>query len=256
MDKTPLFDLFWENAKLNSERAVVMSETIAEDAGTPSPAPRLEYSDEAVRLPMPRDKLQDVLAARRSVRLFAPDALTLAHLGGLFAGLAATADGRRVWPSGGAKYSVEAYAMLLRAPGGLAGRIVYYNADGHSFSSVGPCPDWAELAPALSFNADPGPAAVVVLAAFPSRSTIKYGERGARLVLLEGGACMQNLSLRAAQGGLAGVLLGGLHDETIKEYLGLQGGEAIILGGYACGLPVGGRGRAAAPGVRPPSWWW
>jgi len=90
----------------------------------------------------------------------------------------------------------------------------------------------------VSFSADPSPAAVIVLVGFPSRTTEKYGERGARFMLMEGGICMQNLSLRAAESGLAGVLLGGLHDEAIKTYLHLEDTEALILGGYACGLPV------------------
>lgn len=234
---TPLFDLFWENTKLNAERGLVIADAIARDAESGHPAPRLEYADELTKLPMPRDKLQDVLSARRSERLFGPEPLTLAQLGGLFAGLTATPDGRRVWPSGGGKYPVEAFAMLLRAPGGLQGRIVYYNADAHSFSSVGPCPGWDALAPVLTFSADPPPAAVIVFTAFPSRSMAKYGERGARFVLIEGGICMQNISLRAAQSGLAGVLLGGLHDEAVKGLLGLTDSEAIILGAYACGLP-------------------
>lgn len=239
MKKTPLFNLFWENTKLNRERSLVLAESITLDAEVHHTKPKLEYPDELIRLPLPKDRLQNALTSRCSIRQFSHDGLSLAHLGSLFAGLAMKSDGFRVWPSGGAKYPVEAFAVLLRAPTDLQGRIVYYNADNHSFSTVATaCPDWTELASVFSFSAAPPPAAIIILVGFPARTTEKYGERGARFVLMEGGICMQNLSLRAAESGLAGVLLGGLHDEAIKTLLQLEDTEAIILGGYACGLPV------------------
>jgi SagB-type dehydrogenase family enzyme len=188
-----------------------------------------------------------VMEARHSGRNFSARNLDLKQLGSLFAALATTTDGRRVWPSGGAKYPIEAYGLLLRAEAPLEGKIVYYNADRHSFSSVGQCPSWDELAPVLSFSADPYPAAVVVLVGFPARNTQKYGERGGRFILFEAGICMQNLSLRAQQSGLEGVLLGGLHDDSIKVWLGLGDTEAQILGGFACGRAPAAKWRFSNP---------
>ena len=87
----------------------------------------------------------------------------------------------------------------------------------------------------------------MVLVGFPSRNTAKYGERGGRFVLFEAGICMQNLSLRAQQSGLEGVLLGGLHDDRVRAWLGLDDTEALILGGFACGRAPAAKRRFRNP---------
>jgi SagB-type dehydrogenase family enzyme len=75
-----------------------------------------------------------------------------------------------------------------------------------------------------------GAALVLVITAFFVRSTIKYRERGYRMILLEAGEVAQNLSLLATAMGLGTCALGGFLDNEISSLLGADGfAEAALL---------------------------
>jgi SagB-type dehydrogenase family enzyme len=83
-----------------------------------------------------------------------------------------------------------------------------------------------------------GAAAILVIGAVFGRTSVKYGERGYRLVLLDAGHAMQNALLAATGLGLAACPLGGFVDDEMNALVGLDGiGENVV---YACAL---GRSR-------------
>lgn len=78
---------------------------------------------------------------------------------------------------------------------------------------------------------------MVVAVLFAGRLTGKYDERGGRFALLEAGAVMQQLSLAAAELGLAGVVAGGLIDNYWAGQLGVAQAGGRVAFGYLVGHP-------------------
>jgi nitroreductase len=66
----------------------------------------------------------------------------------------------------------------------------------------------------------------------------KYGERGARFLLLEAGHLMQNLCLLSASLGMATVPLGAFFEGEISRELCLPRTDAVLYTGV-CGVPAG-----------------
>ena len=239
----PLFDLFWENSTLGPATIGRFADRMARSAGDVPAAPALQYPGADVELPRPRDALGGVMDARSSERGFADRLLQRRELGAIFSAFARTRRGARTFPSAGATYAVDVFALLNKVDGGLSGRAVYYNHDNHSLSDVAAVPEWPEYADAVNLECEGTPHVLVVFVAFPERTTAKYGERGGRFVLFEVGHAAQNLALRLAACGLAGCEAGGLFDRRIKELLRLERTDARIALGYACGLPRDARPR-------------
>lgn len=71
--------------------------------------------------------------------------------------------------------------------------------------------------------------ALVITAVFV-RSTIKYRERGYRMILMEAGEVAQNLALLAGAMGLASCAVSGFLDNDLSRLLGADGfAEAALL---------------------------
>jgi SagB-type dehydrogenase family enzyme len=241
-DPAPLFRLFWENSSLNRARTPGFAASLEADARRVRWQSQLFYGGADRRLPTPKDKLFRIQSQRASDRRFSGRPLSSRQLGSLFAGFDARPDGRRLLPSGGGKYPVETFALLFSVAGHDTPTAVYYNADNHSLSPVGPCPPFNEIAMELGILPAPGdacaPAACFLFVVFPTRSTLKYGERGGRFALIEVGHYAQNLGLRLAHEGLAGYELGGVREARMARILGLEAADAMVMLGYAVGSRV------------------
>ena len=70
-----------------------------------------------------------------------------------------------------------------------------------------------------------------------ARTRAKYGARGLRFLLLEGGHLMQNLCLIAADAGLATVPLGGFFEQPLARALQLPTTDEVLYTGV-CGRPM------------------
>jgi len=173
-------------------------------------------------------RFADLLQRRRSVRSFAPDSLTMREIGQLLwaAGGTTARDERfmhRTTPSAGALYPLEFY--LLDARG-----IARYDAQAHALEWVHAGDRRAELAQAALGQAWVREApVVVVIAAEPERTKVKYGERGDRYVLMEVGLAAQNLLLQAVALDLAGVPVGAFDDRAADRALALPGNRSALL---------------------------
>lgn len=83
--------------------------------------------------------------------------------------------------------------------------------------------------------------ATIVIAAVPSRTTAKYGERGVRYVAMEAGHAAENIYLQAEALDLATVVIGAFDDDGVRELIGLPE-EVEVLYLMPVGHPIPGKG--------------
>ncbi len=238
MTSSELYDLFWENSSLSDATVPAFRAAIEEWSGTAAAPAGLRYASPDLPLRRPSDRQFKQMLRRRSARAFSDRALDERRLGGVLAAFGSSGEGgRRMYGSAGATYPLEVFCLLTNCRGPAAGQVAYYNADNHSLAALGELPPYAGYADAI--NLDTGgtvPQLVVVLVAFAERATAKYGERGGRFALIEAGQAVQSLALRLVAEGMVGCALGGLVDDRVKRLLRLEGTDAQIVLGYACGL--------------------
>ncbi|MER7989426.1 SagB family peptide dehydrogenase [Streptomyces noursei] len=252
------------------ERAVHARSGLGPDAaagrGTPPPA-RLHHPgvDAVIALPdgadAPSRPLADVLAARRSVRGYAPDPVPLPLLAALLARAArvrghlaprAYQQTQRPAPSGGARHSLEIH-LVARAVAGLSPGAYHYDPFAHALHRLAPWSD--ELAafqqrtvtdPALL---DQAPPASLCLTAVAARTTWKYEGMALSLIYRDTGCLMQTLSLTATDLGLASCLTGRMEAPFTAPFLPPSLRARLShVGNMALGLPTS---PLAAPDVTP-----
>jgi len=172
--------------------------------------------------------LETLLQERVSVRAFASDTLTAAEVGQLLwaAGGQTHAGERfthRTVPSAGALYPLEIYVVASSGVG-------RYSVADHSIEWHQEVDRRAGLSAAAygqrCFKDVP---LIVVIAADPSRTTVKYGIRGERYATMEAGFACQNLLLEAVARGLGAVAVGAFDDDHVRNVVGLPAGELPLL---------------------------
>jgi len=186
------------------------------------PSPRLEGSM----------SLEAAIAARRSVRSFEPDDLSLEQIGQLL-WAAQGITGRRTYlraaPSAGGRCPLEFY--VCRPDG-----VWHYQPEGHRLirhleEDVRPA--LVDAAWGQKFLAE-APVVFAVSGVF-ARTTSRYGDRGrVRYVPMDAGHAAQNLLLQAVALGLGSVPVGAFDDAAVTRVLRLPSDqEPLYL------LPVG-----------------
>jgi len=181
-----------------------------------------------VSLPPPSQEegrltLVKALQARRSVRNFTDEPLSLAQISRLLwsaQGITA-AGGFRTAPSAGALYPLELYLVSGNTTD-LAEGIYRYDPQGQELELVatgdrrGPLSDAAFAQHWINESA-----AIIAVAAVPSRTTRKYGNRGVRYVHMEAGHAAQNVYLQAVSLGLGTTTVGAFYDDRVRTVLTL-----------------------------------
>lgn len=182
--------------------------------------------------------LAAVLAKRRSIREFSGGSLATAELSQLlWAGQGITnAAGYRTAPSAGALYPLELYVAVAEVES-LGAGIYRYAPETHRLQPVAPGDRRRQVSQAaLSQGWIADSAMVIAIAAIPSRTTRKYGDRGVRYVHMEAGHVAQNVCLQAACLDLAVTPVGAFRDDDVRRVLAMPDeAEPIYL------LPVGRR---------------
>ena len=128
--------------------------------------------------------LNRILLERRTVRAFAPRALSLPQVAGLLwaAQGVSSPDGLRTAPSAGALYPLELHLVAGRVEGLSPGHYRYVPAQ-HALQAVQAGDMRRGIAQVALNQAWVAEApAVVVITAVDSRTTAKYGPRGVRYV--------------------------------------------------------------------------
>jgi SagB-type dehydrogenase family enzyme len=252
-DRSSLSEVFHENTKLGRWSARAYSAWILNYSRERRGRPPLQGGKaytlmERRELPpaAPRDQLERTIAARRSVREFSGAPLALADLSRLLFFTYGRTDTRgvlRAVASGGALYPLELYAAALRVDGLEPGLYHYGAESGHlDVVSSGNClPALKEVVNWASIDIDRASLLLVVTAAF-RRSTIKYQDRGYRMILMEAGEAAQNLCLMATSLDLGVCLIGGFDDDGLSELIEIDGVEEAPLLVAVVGQPAPANG--------------
>jgi SagB-type dehydrogenase family enzyme len=233
--RADLYELFWENSKLNAATVRPFSTRIGSYPASPVPRP-LRFPTPDIFLERPRDALARLMARRKSDRVFSDAPVSPRQLGRLFGAFACSSGRSRTFASAGATYPVEIFCLLNNVDSSLTGHAVYYNSDRHSLSVVDEIPAWERYADAVNIETVGVPQLVFVFVVVAERTTHKYGERGGRFALIEVGHAAQNLALRLAEEGMVGCIAGGLYDDAFRALLRLEAARAHVALGYVCGL--------------------
>ncbi len=188
-----------------------------------------------VLLPPPRTEgmysVEQALASRRSVRMFAPRPLRLTDASQLLwacQGISGPGE-LRTAPSAGALYPLEVYIVAGEVEGLAPGIYRYLSAD-HALETIRIGDFRNELSEsALNQSAVRNAPAVLVIAAVYDRTTEKYGERGIRYVDMEAGHAAENVYLQAGSLGIGTVSIGAFHDGEVQRILLLDEEEPLYL---------------------------
>lgn len=202
---------------------------------------------EAARLPgaaefedTPLSKsLRKVVLKRRSVREFSGKPISLNNLANIiFNAYGITTEvtlkfgigqKMRAVPSGGALYPLELYVASLNV-NGLPPGIYHYNVEAHSLELVREGQFKAELGHAIFYEEMfKSVSALFIITGMLKRSSMKYGERAYRFMMLEAGHVGQNITLTAVALGLGSVMLGGFYDNDVDEIIGVDGVSETTL---------------------------
>jgi SagB-type dehydrogenase family enzyme len=261
-----LCEIFHENSKLTPLAARTMRAEVAlfDRAArlmTRPRSPRKVYSlADTIELPdggPPADALERAIAGRPAAPAFSGAAVTRPELARLLLysyGFTPPGSGCRAVASGGSLYPLELYAVAWKVED-LEPAVYHYDPASHRLDVVAR----GDFLPRLSQcvwldDVDAASAALVlVITAFFARSTIKYRERGYRMVLMEAGQVAQNLGLLATAQGLASRALDGFLDNELSALIGADGfAEAallpVIVGRAAEPAPAAGDRTAGSGG--------
>jgi SagB-type dehydrogenase family enzyme len=178
-----------------------------------------------VRLPDPHSdnvvSLEAALRARRSVREFSGDPVTLEQISRLlWAAQGIThGDGLRTAPSAGALYPLELCVAAGHVENLAAGAYSYRPVD-HRLEVL-ESGDLRSQMQAASVDQEcvGSAAAVIAFSAVYERVTGKYGDRGVLYAHVEAGLAAQNSGLMAAVVGLGAVLVGSFDARAVSRVL-------------------------------------
>ena len=186
------------------------------------------------RVHPPAADIFEVLARRRSERLYARRSLSLEELALLLwaaQGVTARA-GRyllRTAPSAGALYPIETYLSVHRVEG-LPPGLYHLEIPDWALALLSPGNFGPEIKEAALGQGFCETAAVVfVWSAVPRRTMAKYGSRGVRYIFLDAGHLVQNLLLAAEALDLAACPVGAFLDDALNQLLGLDGEEETVI---------------------------
>lgn len=182
---------------------------------------------ETMKLPEPKltspISIEQALAARRSVRDYQEDSLTLQQVSQLmWAAQGITSDwGGRTSPSAGALYPLEIF-LLAGQVKGLNPGLYRYEPGKHAIILIKKGDLRQKLSEASLDQEEILKAqATIIISAVYERTMGKYGERGIRYVHMEVGSAGENIYLQAESLGLGTVFIGAFEDEEVKQALGI-----------------------------------
>jgi len=189
-----------------------------------------EAGPKAIGLPAPRAtgtvSVEGALRARRSLRTFSAQPLTLAEVGQLLWAAQGVTDpsGRRTAPSAGACYPLELYLVAGNVTG-LAPGVYRYRPSEHDLIPVAMGDRRAAVAKACRQGWVAEAPASVAFAAIYARTAKKYPDRAARYIPIEVGAAAENLALQAVALGLGTTVVGAYDDAALAQALGSASDE-------------------------------
>jgi SagB-type dehydrogenase family enzyme len=186
-------------------------------------------------------ELERTIAERRSIRDFSGAPLGLEELARLLFFTYGRTDPRgyfRAVASAGAVFPLELYVVALKVDG-LEPGVYHYGVENGSLDVVKPGDHLDALKQVLAWDGidlDNASLAIVMTAVF-RRNSVKYLDRGYRMVLVEAGEAAQNLCLLATSMKLGACLLGGFRDDLLSDLLDVDGVDEAPLVPVLLGRP-------------------
>lgn len=132
---------------------------------------------------------------------------------------------KRPYPSGGGRYPLEIYPVILRGSDKLKSGIYHYNVKFHSLELLKKgkfTNQIKELTGKINEVVIGNCSVLFVITAVFNRNEIKYGNRSYRYTLLECGHLAQNMCLTATALELKCCTIGGFIDNEMNNFLSLD----------------------------------
>jgi len=138
----------------------------------------------------------------------------------------------RAQPSGGARYPIETYVVVLAGSEEVPTGIYHYDIKNHELDILKQREFLSEdLSKLFGYEFAKNASSIIVMTAIFARNQIKYGERGYRHILLEAGHIGQNLYLISTALGLGCCALSGISDIEFEKLLEIDGvTESVVYG--------------------------
>jgi len=176
--------------------------------------------------------LFEAIKKRASKRDMVPENINLDELSVLLkyscgiTHMTAEGDRKRAQPSGGARFPIETYCLIVKPGDGLAPGLFHYNVEGHYLETLLKKEFTKEdLDKIATYEFVKDASLIIFLTAIFWRNQNKYGQRGYRFILQESGHIAQNIYLVSEALNLKCCALGGfrISDEQIEKLLDIDG---------------------------------
>jgi len=223
-----LYQLFNENTKIFMFPKEVLDERFVESITKSyyKVYPRFKKVNLPVESLDNRKEFENLLLKRRSARVFNDEGISVSDLSRLLlfsAGVFKTNQRvKRTYPSAGARYPLEIYPIVFKSSD-LKQGIYHYNVKDHCLEMCRSGDFFPDLKKIINQELMENSALALIITAIFHRTTMKYGDRGYRFVLLDAGHLAQNIYLQATSLELGCCAIGGFLDHELDELLGLDG---------------------------------
>ncbi len=175
-------------------------------------------------------KLEEVLNSRESVRDFSKNPISLNKLAGLLyysCGIKKNKSGvNRFYPSPGGRYPLEVYILSLNLP--IPKGFYHYYVKNNSLEKMFEF-NKKDLDKITSIPWVKNAGCLIFISSVFKRNTIKYMNRGYRMMLQESGHMAHNFYLNAAALNLGICAIGGFVDDGVNKLLDLDGIEESVI---------------------------
>jgi SagB-type dehydrogenase family enzyme len=263
--KSSLSEIFHENTKLTPLSGRAYSLHIEQVGKSPTAKGLMAepykvytlFDREKLTAPPPQNELEKLIVARRSERHYTGEAVSQEELARLLFYTYGRTELRRNFrpvASGGGLFPLEFY-VVARNVSRLEQGIYHYDVENDYLDAVNRGDHWEALKQCVWFkdiDVDDAALVIIISAAF-LRSTMKYQDRGYRMILMEAGEAAQNLSLLCIPLGLSACLLGGFLDDALSDLLGIDGVDEAPLLPIVIGRKQV-RETAPSPGIEVGGW--
>lgn len=237
MNQDPLFAYFIKNRESLSQQMHKEGELFKRYQRFPQiPLPPPEPVSEA---------FSDMISVRRSTREYADKALTLQELSTFFFWSAGRLEKRnkekdiserRVHPSGGGKFPLELYVLILKS-GEIERGVYHYSIETHALEqmiTINIDMVLAQLAPHDDFAREGG--MIILFSFIKDRSVGKYGALAYKLAFIESGHISQNMYLLSSVLDLACCGMGMSDSSGFNKVLQIDSISESVFYGMAVGV--------------------
>lgn len=194
-----------------------------------------------IKLPKPyllkNNSLKNALNNRTSKREFTKDPLSTKTLSSLlyYGSGINQSRGNRFYPSAGARYPIETYVLSLNSE--LTKGLYHYYVKNHSLEELVRL-STLDVKSYFSQEWVGNASNIIIFSAMFERNTMKYGDRGYRMLLQEAGHMIQNMNLVCASLHIAACSTDGFYDDELNKLLDIDGLKESVIAVLVVGSDI------------------